>query len=57
MAVTSIIHPINTVNGKILSNPSDPKVLAIIQNIPIGAIFMMAPISFIIRWFNSSKRL
>ena len=44
-------------NGKILSNPSDPKVLAIIQNIPIGAIFMMMPISFIIRLFNSSKIL
>ena len=44
-------------NGKILSNPSDPKVLAIIQNIPIGAIFMMMPISFIIRLFNSSKTL
>ena len=47
----------NLAKVNILSNPKVPKVLAIKQNTPKGAILRITPVIAIITFFNSLKIL
>lgn len=57
MASPATTHIINFIRGRIVLNPKVPNVVAIRQNTPIGAIFMMIPVIVIMISFNSLKKL